>query len=62
MLAFWRWHAAEELEHKAVAFDLFERLAGGYVLRVASALAALVFSMAWVLPWYPLWVLPATAA
>ena len=42
MLAFWRWHAAEELEHKAVAFDLFERLAGGYALRVASALAALV--------------------
>ncbi len=43
MLAFWRWHAAEELEHKAVAFDLFHRLAGGYLLRVASAIAALVF-------------------
>ena len=38
MLDLWRWHAAEELEHKAVAFDLFERFAGGYVRRVVSAL------------------------
>jgi predicted metal-dependent hydrolase len=37
---FWRWHGAEEIEHKAVAFDLFREVGGGYVLRVLSALAA----------------------
>jgi predicted metal-dependent hydrolase len=25
----WRWHAAEECEHKAVAFDLYKHLGGG---------------------------------
>jgi predicted metal-dependent hydrolase len=40
MLRFWRWHAAEELEHKAVAFDLYREVGGGYLLRVFSALAA----------------------
>jgi predicted metal-dependent hydrolase len=39
---FWRWHAAEELEHKAVAFDLFSQVGGGYLLRVFSAVAALL--------------------
>jgi len=42
MARFWRWHAAEELEHKAVAFDLFRAVGGGYPLRVFSALAAIV--------------------
>jgi predicted metal-dependent hydrolase len=42
MLRFWRWHAVEELEHKAVAFDLFAEVGGGYLLRVLSALAAAV--------------------
>jgi predicted metal-dependent hydrolase len=41
MLRFWRWHAVEELEHKAVAFDLFRVIGGGYFLRVFSALTAL---------------------
>lgn len=40
---FWRWHAAEELEHKAVAFDLLEKVGGGYVTRMVSALAGLLF-------------------
>ncbi|MCP5056369.1 MAG: metal-dependent hydrolase [bacterium] len=40
-LRFWRWHAAEELEHKAVAFDLFREVGGGYWLRVLSAVAAI---------------------
>jgi hypothetical protein len=39
---FWRWHAAEELEHKSVAFDLFREVGGGYLLRVFSAIAALL--------------------
>ncbi len=41
LLRFWRWHAIEELEHKAVAFDLFGRVGGRYWLRVTSALVAL---------------------
>ncbi len=42
MRRFWRWHAAEELEHKAVAFDLYRQIGGGYVVRVVSAIATLV--------------------
>lgn len=42
MLRFWRWHAAEEIEHKAVAFDVYREIGGGYLLRVASALAAVL--------------------
>ncbi len=45
MLRFWRWHAAEELEHKAVAFDLFRAVGGGYLLRVFSAIVAIVFGL-----------------
>jgi len=40
MARFWRWHAVEELEHKAVAFDLLREVGGGYLLRVFSAIAA----------------------
>ncbi|HEY5952314.1 MAG TPA: metal-dependent hydrolase [Kofleriaceae bacterium] len=31
--AFWSWHAAEEIEHKGVAFDVYQRLGGGSELR-----------------------------
>lgn len=41
MLRFWRWHAVEEMEHKAVAFDLYQQAGGGYFLRVVSAIAAI---------------------
>ena len=37
----WEWHAVEEIEHKAVAYDLFKRAGGGYFLRVYSALIAI---------------------
>jgi predicted metal-dependent hydrolase len=30
----WLWHAVEETEHKAVAFDVYEAVGGGYVRRV----------------------------
>ena len=42
MLRFWRWHAVEEMEHKAVAFDLYEQAGGGYFLRIFSAFAAIL--------------------
>jgi predicted metal-dependent hydrolase len=32
---FWKWHSAEEIEHKAVAFDVFTRVGGGPELRRA---------------------------
>ena len=42
-LRFWRWHAAEELEHKAVAFDLLRRAGGGYFTRMISVLVGLLW-------------------
>jgi hypothetical protein len=32
--ALWRWHAIEEIEHKAVVFDLYQKVGGGYFARV----------------------------
>lgn len=32
--ALWRWHAIEEIEHKAVVYDLYEAQKGGYVMRI----------------------------
>lgn len=44
MAALWRWHAAEECEHKAVAFDVYEAIGGGYALRASvMLLASLIF-------------------
>ncbi len=34
----WLWHALEEVEHKAVAFDVYRSANGGYVRRVAIML------------------------
>jgi uncharacterized protein len=33
MAAIWRWHAQEEIEHKAVAFDVYKAVGGSYWLR-----------------------------
>lgn len=35
MRAFWRWHAAEELEHKSIPFDIYQAVGGNYVERIA---------------------------
>lgn len=42
MAALWRWHAAEENEHAAVAFDVFHEVGGSYFERVAVMLYATV--------------------
>lgn len=36
MRALWMWHALEETEHKAVAWDVYQQTGGGYALRVAA--------------------------
>ncbi len=45
MLKLWLWHAIEENEHKAVAYDVFERLYGqdraAYALRALAMAAAM---------------------
>jgi len=40
MRALLLWHAAEEIEHKAVAFDVLKHVAPGYGLRVAGMVLA----------------------
>lgn len=34
----WRWHALEELEHKTVAFDVYQAVGGSYLTRVVVML------------------------
>lgn len=44
MAELWRWHAAEENEHKAVAFDLHRELGGSHGERVGlMVVASLIF-------------------
>jgi predicted metal-dependent hydrolase len=42
MAALWRWHAAEENEHKAVAFDVYKEVGGTYLERVRAMIYATV--------------------
>ena len=45
----WLWHAFEELEHKSVAFDLYQYVGGSYLLRIFAFLQTSFF--------FPLFVL-----
>lgn len=47
MRDFLRWHAAEEIEHKSVAFDVLQRVAPSYALRVAGLAMATGFLLYW---------------
>ncbi|HEX9101614.1 MAG TPA: metal-dependent hydrolase [Polyangia bacterium] len=42
MAALWKWHAAEENEHKAVAFDVYARTGGRWSERVVVMLLATI--------------------
>lgn len=39
----WRWHAREELEHKAVAFDVYQEAVGSYFERTGTLLSETFF-------------------
>ncbi len=41
------WHAAEEIEHKAVAFDVLERVSSSYALRAAGLVVATLMLATW---------------
>ncbi len=36
MRLLWHWHAIEEAEHKAVAFDVYQQVSGNYLLRISA--------------------------
>ena len=43
MVQLLKWHAAEELEHRTLPYDVFRHIGGGYLTRVAPALPAFAF-------------------
>jgi len=46
--ALFDWHAAEEIEHKAVAFDVYQQVDGSYARRITAIAGATFFMVAWV--------------
>jgi predicted metal-dependent hydrolase len=42
MRALWEWHAVEEIEHKSVAFDVYEAMGCGYFHRMFSAFVGVI--------------------
>jgi predicted metal-dependent hydrolase len=49
MAPLWRWHAVEETEHKAVCFDVYRQVGGGYLRRVLLMVSTtmLFFPIVW---------------
>jgi uncharacterized protein len=45
LIAMLIWHAAEEVEHKSVAFDVYQAVHGGYWMRVWGLACALVHTI-----------------
>jgi predicted metal-dependent hydrolase len=41
------WHAAEEIEHKAVAYDVLQQVSSSYTVRAAGLAAATVLLVSW---------------
>lgn len=44
----WVWHALEESEHKAVAFDVFQRVCGSYAVRAQVMILATAFFLGFI--------------
>ena len=42
MLDLVKWHGAEEIEHRTVAFDLYRHLGGGYIARYYLSIAVII--------------------
>jgi predicted metal-dependent hydrolase len=49
MAALWRWHAAEETEHKAVAFDVYRAVGGSYFTRALVMMITTIVFWAYVM-------------
>jgi predicted metal-dependent hydrolase len=47
MLDLLRWHGAEEVEHRALVYDVYEDLCGSYVLRCLSMLFTAPMLLSW---------------
>lgn len=52
----WLWHALEESEHKHVAFDVYNKLGGFYIVRVLAMLLA-TFILFAVISWFQVMLL-----
>lgn len=52
MTKLWLWHALEEIEHKNVAYDVYEEVAGNYAERVGTMAAVTVGFFALTLMWH----------
>ena len=39
----WQWHAIEETEHKAVAFDVYQQAGGSYIRRIIAMIIVTIF-------------------